>query len=111
MAVETVEIQGGKPEVKVRFESTRCPEILLAMDPQNPRCIRWTPIASKSVEIRASIRFLRYPDIKSVSPIVDRYGQLRCADWHGKVKRDQDITGEILREEKTASFVGRITRL
>jgi hypothetical protein len=100
MTVESVTISGGKPTIYENFRMTTRPIAVLAMEPQEPRRLKWAPSASGPIVIQAKFRFARYPDLHSIAPIIDRYGQLRYAEWPGKVRNDQDIVAEGLREDK-----------
>ena len=96
VAVESVRIRAGKRSESVSFakESSR-PIPLMVLEPQSPRRMQLTVKAGETVTIEASLRFLQYPDLKKIAPLVDRYGQCRCADWPGKVKSENDIVAEI----------------
>ena len=101
VAVESVRIRAGKRSESVSFakESSR-PIPLMVLEPQSPRRMQLTVKAGETVTIEASLRFLQYPDLKKIAPLVDRYGQCRCADWPGKVKSENDIVAEIAEEDR-----------
>ena len=49
--------------------------------------------------IEAVFQLSTYPDLKQLSPLVDKYGQVNFATWEGKVTSDQQLKDAIAQED------------
>ncbi len=74
---------------------------LMASDP--PREARWPLSPGDNVTIETTFRLEQYPDVKAISPIIDRYGQVRDSDYPGKIKSDADLKAAAADEERRLS--------
>ncbi len=62
---------------------------LFLFEPQFPQSL---PLETRErVDIEVVFRLIAYPNLKKLSPFIDRYGQCRFAQWEGKIKSDEDL--------------------
>lgn len=71
---------------------------LRLFEPQTPKQFAWTTKSGETLTVTAKVRFSKVPDIRTMAPFVDRYGQPIHADFPGKVKNDADLKAAIADE-------------
>ncbi len=54
---------------------------------------------SAPMTIEATFQIVAAPDLKALSPLVDRYGQVNFAIWEGKVTSDEQLKAAIAEED------------
>jgi len=77
----------------VRFNERPLP--LLLFEPNTPEIVKWKSSTEHPLTIDASLRFAPFPDVRVLSPFIDRYGQSIHADWPEKVKSDEELREDI----------------
>lgn len=71
------------------FNFPERPLPLFLFEPQLVQTVPWD--TTQGVEMEVLFRLIAYPDLKKLSPFIDRYGQCIYADWKGKIKSDDDL--------------------
>lgn len=87
----TMSGNGGKRQVVSFADAMARPLSLLLFEPQAARSVGWKANPQETLTIETTFRLVRYPDLRSLAPFIDRYGQSRHAEWQGKVKSDEDL--------------------
>lgn len=67
------------------------PLALFVFDPQTPVKANWKTSSGETITIETSFRLERRPDLKTLAPMVDRFGQSRHGEWPGKIHNDQEF--------------------
>ncbi|MCC6443978.1 MAG: hypothetical protein IT210_11050 [Armatimonadetes bacterium] len=98
---------GGTGPLAVSFDRDMArPLPLILFEPQAARRLLWQPKAGVAVTVEAVFRLVRSPDLKTLAPLIDRYGQSRHADWPGKIKSDTQLKKTAMEEERRLQSVG-----
>lgn len=95
------DISLSSSERRKSFHFSERPLALFLFEPQEVQTIPWD--TKGSLEIEATFRLIAYPDIKKLSPFIDRYGQCIYANWKGKIKSDEDLKKSFEEERKILS--------
>lgn len=89
----------GKP-IEISFPGKRArPLPVLIFEPSSERQLEWRADPARTFSIAVTFEILPYPDLRSLAPFIDRYGQCRYADWPGKVRSDEDQKRDAREEE------------
>lgn len=100
---------GGRTE-KLSFEQESArPMGLVLFEPQSPRRVVWQLRGDQPLTIEAVFRLVKRPDINTLAPYIDRYGQCRYADWPGKIKSDDDLRKSADEESARLAKMGEVT--
>jgi hypothetical protein len=94
----SLESPGEKP-LNVRFPTTGdiSPALFLFTSPTGLTA-SWHMAVNTTVTVKTSFRILPAPDIKKYLPLIDRYGQVRQAEWPEKVHTDADMRRDAMDE-------------
>jgi hypothetical protein len=84
---------------------------LRMFEPQSPKRIAWTTRSGETLTVIAKVRLTKAPDIRTLAPFVDRYGQPVHSEFPGKVKSDADLKAAIADEASHTGKWVRSTRL
>jgi len=102
VSTTTVMVRRGAEQVYRRtfdfWRSAARPIALQLFEPGQPTSISLEVKPEDTVTVTASVRFAR-GEIRRWAPYIDRYGQSRYAEWPGKVRGDEDLRGDIARED------------
>ncbi|MBC7327040.1 hypothetical protein H5T87_02860 [bacterium] len=85
------------------FHFPELPIPLFIFEPQNPKTIDWYPEQNFALKITAKFRLFPYPKLEEISPLIDRYGQCKYADWDGKIKSDVELKKSLEEEKRILS--------
>lgn len=100
--------QGDRSEsLSFKQEAAR-PMGLVMFEPQSPRRITWRIAERKAVTVEVEFRLVKRPEITSLAPYIDRYGQCRYADWPGKIKLDDDLRKSAADEDARLRKMGEV---
>jgi len=90
----------NKDSVQYSFEeSNERPLPLMLFQSNIPRFAKWQTTPKVLLKIEVSFRLIQYPDLRQLSPFIDRYGQSVHADRANKVKSDEQLREDIKIEE------------
>jgi hypothetical protein len=107
--VDSVGISSGGRTKQVCFPESARPMGLVVFDSQSPRRVAWRTQAGQPVTLDAEFRLVKRPDIASLAPYIDRYGQCRYADWPGKIRSDDDLRKSVDDEDVRLRKMGEVT--
>lgn len=91
---------GGKPVTVKWPEPNADSKVLRLFEPQTPLRTAWSTRPGDTLTVIARFRFAARPEVRSLAPFVDRYGQAIHADFPGKVKDDGELKASIADELK-----------
>jgi hypothetical protein len=96
-----VRLTGG-PGKPLDFTFPALTPSLMVFESQAPRRVEgWTLGPTPSLTVDATFRLTRIPnDLHTPAPLVDRYGQIKAADWAGKTESDAMLRGDIADEDR-----------
>lgn len=77
--------------VRATVPASDGPPALALFAPQQPQSARLAPAVGQALVIEAEFRISRYPEVKSLAPFIDAYGQSIHSRWPGKVRSDADL--------------------
>lgn len=101
--------QGSRSESLMFREESLRHMGLVVFEPQTPRRSTWRLAAGRKVTLEALFRLVKRPDIQSLAPYIDRYGQSRYADWPSKIKSDEDLRKSVSYEDTRLREMGQVT--
>ena len=79
--IKEINLESGEEKLSFSFPHS-IP--LFLFEPQCPERIEWK--IEGEMKVIAKFRIIPYPDLKSFSPFIDRYGQCRYADWEARLE-------------------------
>jgi len=84
--LKDIQLESGNQKLSFSFPQSTP---LFLFEPQCPKRLKWK--TEGEIRINAHFKIISYPELKSLSPFIDRYGQCRYAEWEGKIKSDEDL--------------------
>lgn len=73
------------------FVFPELPLPLYLFEPQSPQSVPCSVKEEERISIKAIFKLLPYPNLRDISPIVDRYGQCVYGEWEEKIASDEDL--------------------
>lgn len=105
--VERVKITSGSRAEILDFSQENSRHIgLVLLEPQCPRRLEWKLRSGRSLAVEATFRLAKRPDVRSLAPFVDKYGQCRFAEWPGKIRSDFDLRKSAVEESRRLDQMG-----
>jgi len=86
----------------------KIPLALRLFQPGTGRSLEWTLEPSAVTTIEVAFRLEKRPDIRTLAPFIDPYGQAVASDWPGKVRSDRDFLEDFVAEKKTLEQLPKI---
>ncbi|MGB9877921.1 MAG: glycosyl hydrolase [bacterium] len=94
--IKKITISSGGERRSISFPQPNIPVFIF--EPQFPQVFPWQ--TKGGIEIEAIFSVIPYPDLKKLSPLIDRYGQCKYAEFVGKIRSDEDLRSAWEQEEK-----------
>ena len=71
---------------------------ILLFNPDYKKTYSWITKPDSTVTINTTLELITPPTVASISPVIDKYGQLRQASWPRKILSDSQLLASVQRE-------------